>query len=96
MNKLLIKFISKVTPNCDEVARLTSESFDRDLSYREKNGVRFHTTICAWCVRYEEQIRQVREELRKNAENFEDTCSSSLSEESKARMKDIIEKESGN
>lgn len=96
MNKFLIKFLSKVTPNCDEVARLASESLDRDLSFREKIGVRFHTKICAWCVRYEEQIYQVRDELRKNAENFEDTCSSFLSEESKARMKDMLEKESGN
>lgn len=95
MNKLVIDFLSKVTPNCDEVARLASESLDRDLSLRERVGVRFHKIICAWCVRYEGQIRQVHEELRENAENFEDTLDTSLSEESKARMKDIIDKESG-
>ena len=96
MNKFVIDFLSKVTPNCDEVARLASESLDRDLSLRERVGVRFHKIICAWCVRYEGQIRQVREELRKNAEDFEDTRDASLSEESKARMKDMIDKESGN
>jgi len=96
MNKYLVKFLGKVTPNCDEVARLASESLDRDLFFREKIGVRFHTTICAWCVRYEEQIHKVREELRKNAEYFDDTGDTSLSEESKASMKDMINKESGN
>ena len=96
MNKYLVKFLGKVTPNCDEVARLASESLDRDLSFREKIGVRFHTTICAWCVRYEEQIQKVREELRKNAEYFDDNEDTSLSEESKARMKDMLDKESGN
>ncbi len=95
MNKLVIDFLSKVTPNCDEVARLASESLDRDLSLRERVGVRFHKIICAWCVRYDGQIRQVREELCKNAEDFEDTRDASLSEESKARMKDMIDKESG-
>lgn len=96
MNKLIINLLSKVTPNCDEVVRLASESLDRDLTLRERVGVRFHKIICAWCVRYEGQIRQVREELRKNSDDFEDTRDASLSEESKACMKDIIDKESGN
>ncbi|NQV24887.1 MAG: zf-HC2 domain-containing protein [Rhodopirellula sp.] len=35
--------------NCKEVTRLVSESFDRNLSLRERFGLRLHMMMCSTC-----------------------------------------------
>jgi predicted anti-sigma-YlaC factor YlaD len=46
--------------NCDEIARLVSESLDRDLSPLERVGVRVHLLYCKACRRYRGHIRFLR------------------------------------
>ena len=43
---------------------LMSESMDRPLGLREQLQLRLHLMVCAWCARYLQQIRFLRQLLR--------------------------------
>ncbi|MBI1310073.1 zf-HC2 domain-containing protein [bacterium] len=45
--------------NCKEVTRLVSESFDRQLTLRERFGLRLHTMMCGTCHLF----RQLQERI---------------------------------
>ena len=45
------------TPNCAEMARLTSLSLERPLPPLTRLKMRLHHFICAWCRRYEKHLR---------------------------------------
>lgn len=44
------------TPNCAEMARLTSRSLEQPATAATWMKMRLHFAICAWCRRYFEQI----------------------------------------
>lgn len=46
--------------NCKEVSKLLSVSMDRELSWSQKMGVRFHLMMCKYCTRFHKQLRQMR------------------------------------
>ena len=49
------------TPNCAEMSRLASRSFERPLSLRTRLKMRLHYLICAWCKRYFKQLAFLHE-----------------------------------
>ena len=49
------------TPNCAEMSRLASRSFERPLSLRTRLKMRLHYLICAWCKRYFKQLTFLHE-----------------------------------
>ncbi|MFW2367295.1 MAG: zf-HC2 domain-containing protein [Desulforhopalus sp.] len=50
--------------NCREVSKLVSESLDRELSFTQKMGVRFHLLMCSYCARFADQLRKIRDLVR--------------------------------
>ncbi len=49
------------TPNCADMSRLASRSFERPLSLRTRLKMRLHYLICAWCKRYFKQLTFLHE-----------------------------------
>ncbi len=49
---------------CEEMARLASESLDRDLSRLERLALRSHVIYCAACRRYLSQLKHMRVALK--------------------------------
>ena len=45
------------TPNCAEMSRLTSRSLEQHHSLMLRLKMRLHWLICAWCRRYDRQLR---------------------------------------
>jgi len=45
------------TPNCAEMSRLASLSLERPPTLSLRLRMRLHHLICAWCRRYETQLR---------------------------------------
>ena len=50
---------------CEGMARLASESFDRDLGRMERLALRSHLLYCAACRRYVSQLRVIRSALKR-------------------------------
>lgn len=70
MKNLAIKFIAAITPDCDEIARLSSESLDRPLTLRERIGIKLHHSICFLCVRYRDQLHSIHNSLAQGCESY--------------------------
>jgi hypothetical protein len=74
------------TPNCAEMSRLASRSFEQPLSMRTRLKMQLHYLICAWCKRYFTQLRF----LHQAAPHFDDHAGTwptrSLSVEAGRRM----------
>lgn len=49
---------------CDGMARLASESLDRDLSRLERVALRSHLVYCTACRRYLRQLKLIRAALK--------------------------------
>jgi predicted anti-sigma-YlaC factor YlaD len=56
---------------CREMARLASESLDRELDPLERFALRLHLLYCRACRRYASQIRLLRTALRRLATRIE-------------------------
>ncbi len=50
--------------SCKEVSELVSQSLDRQLSLRERLGVRVHLMMCRMCRRYRRQITFISKATR--------------------------------
>jgi hypothetical protein len=72
---------------CAESARLQSEGLDRQLTRLERFGLRVHLVLCAGCRRYGRQLRLLRNALRGFPKDDSHLPEGSLSEESRARIK---------
>jgi len=44
------------TPNCAEMARLSSRSLEQPPGFKLRMKMRLHWLICAWCKRYASQL----------------------------------------
>jgi len=54
--------------NCKEISRLVSESMDRNLTFSQRVGVRFHLLMCRYCARFACQLTQIRKLIRSQQE----------------------------
>ncbi len=46
--------------NCKEASQLLSEKMDRPLHTKEKISLGVHTTLCASCRKFGQQIKELR------------------------------------
>ncbi len=88
--RLLISLIASHTPKCREVVKLLSQSMDVKLPITTRIKLRFHYLMCAWCQRYENQLRALRKVSSALPEYVDDCCSESLPDSSKERLKQAL------
>lgn len=51
--------------SCKEATRVVSQAQERSLSALERWKLKMHLAVCAKCTRFEQQIRLIREALRR-------------------------------
>jgi len=51
--------------SCKEATRVVSQAQERSLSALERWKLKMHLAVCAKCTRFEQQIRMIREALRR-------------------------------
>ena len=75
--------------NCKEVTRLVSESFDRQLTLRERFGLRLHTMMCGTCRLFRQLQNRIQNAIKICSRPTMGSMSEdipSLSDTSKTRM----------
>jgi hypothetical protein len=87
VKRWFITWVWNHTPTCKEVTRLASQRLDRPLPLTTRLRIRLHTTICAWCQRYLEQVKLVHDAAPGYADKVGQASEKSLSADAKARVK---------
>lgn len=85
----LVGWLIRVTPSCREMTRLLSDAMDRPLPWKTRVKMRVHFLICKWCERYKNQLRFLREAVRRHPEQIssDDVATPRLSSDAKDRLK---------
>ena len=81
---------------CRHVAKALAENNYWDLPLHKRIGLRFHVALCFVCGRYNSQILLLQEMTRAFLDREEEIMEQGhikLSEESRKRIKELIEKE---
>lgn len=73
--------------NCEEAARLISQSFDRKLTPRARIGLRLHLLMCRVCPRFLRQMQVLRTTAARYAGKPETGESYELSSEAAKRIR---------
>ncbi len=81
----------RITPNCREVARLTSEARDRALPLGARTRLGLHRAFCKWCARYAAQLDLLHEATHRLPEHLD----KALPIDAKARMKQAMRERQG-
>ena len=83
----LVIFIGKHTPKCREMVRILSQSMDEQMPLWMRIKKRLHFLICCWCQRYEEQLRYMRDTVRRFPEHADEASDAPFSAEARQRIK---------
>ena len=81
---------------CEGMARLASESLDRDLGRLERLSLRSHLLYCAACRRYVGQIKLLRQALGRLAAHLQTDDplpGPGLPDEARERIKNALKQE---
>ena len=72
-----------------------SASMERSLGARERLKLRLHLFACTWCARYLNQIRFLREVIRKRASDIslDQSSPASLHAAARERIKESLQRE---
>jgi hypothetical protein len=74
------------TPNCAEMSRLASLSFERPPSLALRLKMRLHHFICIWCRRYEQQLKFLRRAAPMTHDDLDVLAVRGLSPEARQRL----------
>ena len=82
-------FLARRMRDCKSTVPVLGEMLDRKLPLSERLSIRLHLFTCKYCTRYFEQIKFLRDAMRKQAENAENSPDR-LRPEIKERLKEIL------
>lgn len=91
MKGLFTRVISSLTPSCQDMSRLCSQSLDRKLTLKERICMRMHGWICSWCIDYSDQVHKVNQTVHDEGESLAELKDDCLSEDCKERMRTLME-----
>jgi hypothetical protein len=82
---------------CKDAGRLRSQSQDRQLTFREKAGLRLHLWICNSCREFSRQLQLIRQACRRIEESEQiGVNAAELSSQAKTRiLQELASKQSG-
>jgi hypothetical protein len=63
---MIATLLARITPSCKDVTYLASQAMDRPLSWSTRLHLQLHYWICEACARYRDQLRTVRQVLRRS------------------------------
>ena len=82
-------FLARRLRDCKSTVPVLGEMLDRKLPLRERISIRLHLFTCHYCTLYLEQIKFLRQAMRKQAEDAE-SLPDHLRPEIKDRLKEIL------
>lgn len=82
-------FLARRMRDCKSTVPVLGEMLDRELPLRERISIRLHLFTCKYCTLYLEQIKFLRQAMRRQAENAE-SLPDQLRPEIKQRLKEIL------
>jgi 3-methyladenine DNA glycosylase AlkC len=65
---MITTFLARMTPPCKDVTHLASQAMDRPLPWSTRLNLQLHYWICEACARYRDQLRTVRQVLRRSTD----------------------------
>jgi hypothetical protein len=74
------------TPNCAEMSRLASRSFEQPPSLALRLKMRLHHLICVWCQRYERQLQFLHRAAPQTQDELDGLTVRGLSPEARQRL----------
>ena len=77
-------------PPCKQTVEVISQSFERELSLRERVILKLHLWICAWCQWYLEHLQIMRNSMREkglDTPEMDFPSAPTLSSEARERIK---------
>jgi len=83
---MIATLLARITPPCKDVTHLASQAMDRPLPWSTRLNLQLHYWICEACARYRDQLRTVRQVLRRSPEQDHTNETSSPSPATKARL----------
>ena len=86
----IVGLLARITPRCHDMTRLISRSQDADLPVGTRVKMRMHYWICAWCVRYRDQVRFVRKALHVCPEPQPSSLMGKLPADARQRLKQAL------
>ena len=87
----LVNLVWRITPDCREVTRLTSEGRDRPLPLGTRLRIGLHRRFCKWCARYARQLDFLHKANHLFAAHVDHLTGPSLNTDAKLRMKRTLE-----
>jgi hypothetical protein len=88
--------MSKWMPNCREISRIVSESFDRRLPLRRRMAMWMHLLMCGHCSRFRKELSAIRRAAREGADPMEAEPAIRLSESTRSRIRKMLEQAAEN
>ena len=89
----IVKLMMKMFYPCSEITRMASASMDEDLPLSTRLRFKLHLAMCVLCRRFTEQLRFIRDTLRRHPEKLDHSApspSKGLSPEAKARISNSL------
>ena len=86
----VLLWIYQRVPTCAEMSRLSSRRLDQPLSLKLRLQIRVHKLICAWCARYDNQLRVLRRLMQNEKASLHDRQNVELSQEARERIKQSL------
>ena len=90
LTRRMVGFLARITPRCHDMTRLISQSQDAALPAGTRMKMRMHYWICAWCLRYRDQIRFVRKALHVCPEPLPSSPEGKLPADARLRLKQAL------
>jgi len=79
--------------SCEQISKLVSESFERQLTLGERFSLRMHVTLCGTCRmfrRFQERLHQVVHGVVAKHDRAEGDPSVELSPETRNRIQELV------
>jgi hypothetical protein len=83
----IVLLICRFTPNCPEITRILSLGMDKDLPLLTRIKLRIHYLMCAFCERYMQQLKYIRQVAREFPEKIGEISDATLPTTAKEQMK---------
>ncbi len=89
----LAMVVLRLTPDCREISRLTSEERDHTLPWSTHTRLRLHRVFCKYCARYAKQLDLLREASRRLPEQMDAAGAPAMPASVKDRLKKSLQED---
>lgn len=97
LKERFIGWLVQYLPPCDVITHQLSDRLEGRLSLKKRIVLRIHLWTCVWCTRYGQQIEFIEDAAKAHGHHSETESKpdNKLSEDSKAKLKEMLKRESG-